>query len=593
MATLPVRTRRAVTPEPSHAESDKFIAIGIDFGTTYSGVSWAFSEQPDQIREISEWPAASSDNTNEVQVPTQYDIKSGKWGYQVTPDMTPIKWFKLLLLNASDIAREEIRNSEQLKQAREQLSERSNNNITAVQVVGYYIKALWEHTISMLKKMLDLDNIPLRVATHGPRNLAALCADCDARYIGATTLDLVQEPEAAGLSIMFERSEFPEIQKGESFVVCDAGGGTVDVISYRVTSAHPFQLKECVKGDGKLSGAFRIDEAFEAHLKAKTKLKLSSLSEAEYNSFFTEDWERRAKRSFSNANETQQFHLRPPSKAYKTVDRWRNKDNLSLSREEMITFFSKSLTGIRTLVSDQYKKVEKETKKPPKKILLVGGLGSSLYVHRVLDELFKGIVLRPLAGWSAVARGAVLRLVRDKLSTQTNLTIVQQRALIGVPEVTSRKSRYNYGIVVNFPVACLNDVRPSDKTGRNPDGIVVTPRMEWYLKKGDEVCKKDPVLFSYIEYCQDPLPDRCKFSIKYSDEDTPPKRNDSTVSDLCSIECDWDLPFSEWTPVGDPSDGWRKYDELALAMRFEGEPKWTMQVGSKETEREVEVKYMS
>ncbi|KAF5008343.1 hypothetical protein FDECE_5386 [Fusarium decemcellulare] len=575
MAALPVRTRRAVTPEPSHTESDKFIAIGIDFGTTYSGVSWAFSEQPDQIREISEWPAASSDNTNEVQVPTQYDIKSGKWGYQVTPDMTPIKWFKLLLLNASDIAREEIRNSEQLKQAREQLSERSNNNITAVQVVGYYLKALWEHTISMLKKMLDLDNIPLRVAITVPaiwphyaqtamREAAKIAGIFKRRYIGATTLDLVQEPEAAGLSIMFERSEFPEIQ-----------------------------LKECVKGDGKLSGAFRIDEAFEAHLKAKTKLKLSSLSEAEYNSFFTEDWERRAKRSFSNANETQQFHLRPPSKAYKTVDRWRNKDNLSLSREEMITFFSKSLTGIRTLVSDQYKKVEKETKKPPKKILLVGGLGSSLYVHRVLDELFKGIVLRPLAGWSAVARGAVLRLVRDKLSTQTNLTIAQQRALIGVPEVTSRKSRYNYGIVVNFPVASLNDVRPSDKTGRNPDGIVVTPRMEWYLKKGDEVCKKDPVLFSYIEYCQDPLPDRCKFSIKYSDEDTPPKRNDSTVSDLCSIECDWDLPFSEWTPVGDPSDGWRKYDELALAMRFEGEPKWTMQVGSKETEREVEVKYMS
>lgn len=41
---------------------------------------------------------------------------------------------------------------------------------------------------------------------------------------------------------------------GDAFVVCDAGGGTVDLISYEVTERSPkLQLKELVPGKGKSS----------------------------------------------------------------------------------------------------------------------------------------------------------------------------------------------------------------------------------------------------------------------------------------------------------------------------------------------------
>ena len=39
---------------------------------------------------------------------------------------------------------------------------------------------------------------------------------------------------------------------GDGFVVCDAGGGTVDLISYEITSLKPIELKELVGSTGTL-----------------------------------------------------------------------------------------------------------------------------------------------------------------------------------------------------------------------------------------------------------------------------------------------------------------------------------------------------
>lgn len=42
-----------------------------------------------------------------------------------------------------------------------------------------------------------------------------------------------------------------KMQKGDAFVVCDAGGGTVDLISYEITSIKPsLELAELVPGKG-------------------------------------------------------------------------------------------------------------------------------------------------------------------------------------------------------------------------------------------------------------------------------------------------------------------------------------------------------
>ncbi|KAF5656550.1 heat shock 70 kDa 12B [Fusarium heterosporum] len=541
--------------------SEKFVAIGIDFGTTYSGVSWARSTHPKEVHAIYGWKSEDHRNRNEVQVPTLYDIASGSWGYEITPDMTPIKWFKLLLLKKEDITKEEIQNSAQLQEARKLLSQ-ATNGMTPVRIVGLYLKNIWEHTYAALRSILDIENLPLRVAITIPaiwpayaqsamREAAKIAGIMDYREIGETTLILVQEPEAAALASLFQRNSFPEIQKNESFVVCDAGGGTVDVISYKVVSEEPFKLEE--------------------------------------------EWELGAKRSFS-ATSDQPYNLRPPSKAYGTVARLMNKETLSISKDEMMGFFNRSLTGIRTLVGEQYKKVQEATGKPLKKILLVGGLGSSEYIYEVLNntEMFSNKVLRPSDGWSAVARGAVLRLLQENITSQRIRSPRQQMALRMLPDVVSRRSRYHYGILVNMPISDFT-LEPEDKVFTDPEGTKVASRMDWYLKKGDKIDKKSRIPVTYWQFhrARDPLPPKCTFDILYSAEDIAPKRQDSEVLSLCHIECDWDKPLIEWKFVGDPSKGWKKHDDLALTMGLQGEPKWEIRVGSNKKTHDFNIEYIS
>lgn len=83
--------------------------------------------------------------------------------------------------------------------------------------------------------------------------------------------------------------------------------------------------------EGKLCGAFRVDEAFEAHM-LQTRLKIRSLAPSEYNMFVTEDWEMGAKRKYSGQQVPERFFMRPPGKAFHRMDRWRGRDKFWLTK---------------------------------------------------------------------------------------------------------------------------------------------------------------------------------------------------------------------------------------------------------------------
>lgn len=65
-------------------------------------------------------------------------------------------------------------------------------------------------------------------------------------------MTLIKEPEAAAL--FAAQSMNFALNPDDAFVVCDAGGGTVDLISYEVESIHPrLCVRELVPGTGKRS----------------------------------------------------------------------------------------------------------------------------------------------------------------------------------------------------------------------------------------------------------------------------------------------------------------------------------------------------
>lgn len=80
----------------------------------------------------------------------------------------------------------------------------------------------------------------------------------------------VSEPEAAANCVL-QRVDTQIIRPNESFMVLDAGGGTVDLISYVLRTAYPLVVEEVVAGSGDFCGGATVTHRFEEWARAKTE----------------------------------------------------------------------------------------------------------------------------------------------------------------------------------------------------------------------------------------------------------------------------------------------------------------------------------
>jgi hypothetical protein len=59
----------------------------------------------------------------------------------------------------------------------------------------------------------------------------------------------------------------PHMGVGRKFVICDAGGGTVDLITYEIAGINPVQLREVTGGTGGKCGSSMLNNRFRRRLK--------------------------------------------------------------------------------------------------------------------------------------------------------------------------------------------------------------------------------------------------------------------------------------------------------------------------------------
>ncbi|KAM7222484.1 hypothetical protein V8F06_001978 [Rhypophila decipiens] len=614
---------------PRAGREEKYIAIGIDFGTTYSGVSWAHSATPNDIHHVSHWPFDGHRGKDEVQIPTQVDLNTKRWGCLVTKDDDPVRWFKLLLLEKRDLKRDMKDSSIPLEESRKKLQAHAGLESSAViDLVADFLSKLWEHTLTEIKYEIDHELLPIKVAITVPaiwplsaREKMEAAAEkagiTKPRRIGKTTVILVEEPEAAAVSTLFDRKDYPEIEVGESFIVCDCGGGTIDITSYTVESVSPFIVKEAVKGDGspfgseclgvltirssgKLCGAFLIDDAFENWMNIRSGLKFDKCEPGDRRDFINEEWEHGIKRTFTGKETT--FSIRPPARAFGLMKRTKgDTDNFQVSSDVVKQFYAKTYNGIRELISEQKTQILKVTGKKPKKILLVGGLGSSRYLYSMLQEQHQN-VLQPSQAWSAVSRGAVIAVLKNAYnpggaSLVGGSNTAANRTLRSMPQVSSRIARASYGTCFSAPV---EDLRPpldsiKEKTFVDKEGVERVTRAEWYLKKGEPVQDKDPVTHGFSNEFSGPDDTRVELIIVTSEADPPPiVHTHPSIRELCRIESEIDIPWESMREMRDPSGSLlkgRMANGLALSMSFGGAPKWTLRAGGQTKEQEAAVKY--
>ncbi|KAI8289963.1 hypothetical protein K4K60_007210 [Colletotrichum sp. SAR11_57] len=287
--------------------NDDILVIGIDFGTTFSGVAWSTAADfaRNEINLVTSWPGSG---TQEAKAPTElfYEYGQVMWGYDIPLDADPIRWFKLLLVKDEDLTKE-LRNSEPLVHARKFVDETEKK---PVELIADYLRALFEHTLYVIRKARGqsvLDALRFHVVITVPaiwqdyarqdmEQAAEMAGIMDSRPAGQTKLTFAPEPEAAALSTLYESGR--NLNKGDVFVICDAGGGTVDLITYEVTNNKPLAIKEVGEGTGGLCGGVFIDKAFEKACRDRLGRKWGRLSPAVIKDLMKKEWEVAIKSTF-------------------------------------------------------------------------------------------------------------------------------------------------------------------------------------------------------------------------------------------------------------------------------------------------------
>lgn len=129
--------------------SEKNIVIGVDLGTTYSGVAYLFTgvDKPEPLV-ITEWPGARGADRPKVPTLIRYEDsnrRSYQWGYELAHSVSPDKIEGIKLLLDPDHSKPLCVPQTNTKAELRRLGK------PAVDVAADYMTALYEHALSKIQ----------------------------------------------------------------------------------------------------------------------------------------------------------------------------------------------------------------------------------------------------------------------------------------------------------------------------------------------------------------------------------------------------------------------------------------------------------
>ncbi|KAF8453881.1 hypothetical protein BDZ91DRAFT_786649 [Kalaharituber pfeilii] len=519
------------------------IIVGIDFGTTYSGVAWCLTSDPDNIRIIRSWQGngeVQHKNRNLEKVPTvivygSKDTTRCKWGFEATAETESqncLRWFKLLLntynsqgtSNALERAGRSIEGTGYAGNdgRREQLDDLLDTidawpeGKTPLQVTTDYLKGIYEHTRATFEKSYPktfTDTIgtaknPLEfvltvpaVWTDDAKELTLKAARAAGLDESHARIKLVSEPEAAAIHCLETFKETNNsLQVGDVYVIADCGGGTVDLISYEIVKVEPrLRVKECVVGTGDLCGSTQLNRNFLKLVKERIGQsvwdKMNNVARSNTLRHFDEYIKpNHCPADNSTKLDDDEFdlethHCPVPGVPDDPVAGIFG-GHLALGGDDMETIFSSTFARITELVQAQVTAAENKSGRRVTGVLLVGGFGSSPYLHKHLSmtitaktgEFVK--ILQPVDAWTAIVRGAVAYGVSTRK---------EGSKAAGSPIVESRIARFSYGVSAAEPFIAgehpANKMRFDIRSG----DLWCPDRMQWFVEKGKEIPDGKPI----------------------------------------------------------------------------------------------------
>ncbi|KAL0074617.1 hypothetical protein J3Q64DRAFT_1704411 [Phycomyces blakesleeanus] len=426
---------------------------GIDFGTTFSGCSCVYTkDSTDEIFDITDWPNRGGYIYPKVPTVLLYEQNSKRvlaWGNDAIwrakrPNCTAvlIDNFKLLLDHS-------------------QKHSTLPNGLTVIEVISDYLREfkLYIHTYFESKLGAVYDASKFRYCLTVPAiwddeakaimREAAILAGIINRRDHPDRLILTSEPEAASLYCEKKLGQF-NLTHGQRFMICDAGGGTVDLIVFEIdASSGPKFLREVTKGSGSTCGSTFLDKNMRDLMKKRFGNYADSSKDVIDN--LLEHFVSSTKPQFDN--EDDEFFILPislnPTEIMLSdigiVD-GRIQVTVDELREDV---FKPVVKQVLDLISDQIDQSQAHIDA----IFLVGGFGQSRYLEKCVKDTFKtkvGSIYIPSRGELAVVRGAVISGVDPN-------------------KITHRILRRTYGICVDSIFDPFKD--PHEKRYVDHDGV--------------------------------------------------------------------------------------------------------------------------
>ncbi|KAG2196472.1 hypothetical protein INT47_012673 [Mucor saturninus] len=478
------------------------------------------------------WPGGKVRQYGKTPTLLMYDEKMNPkyWGDEAKTKANPRKGLILLgnfkLFLCPDSLEKFYGQNDDLKKMKEQCgfnddetpTKNVKDNILASKVIADYLRVFKNHVIEqiitsemnesfhvfnkakLLKKykMRYVITVPAMWNTSARDTMAQ--AAVDATLIKEDEIDqllMISEPEAAALYCENRFTEYivdpkrdvndPNIvdSKGDinntNFIVCDAGGGTVDLVTFNLKVNEKKESMICQIGDGigDTCGSTYLDVKFKDYIMDfydsfgvnidRSKIQLDSVMD---------HFIRRQKTQFMPDLQGDSFYdISLPGKGvlnFSSSPKYIMADNnrtLRMKNQEMKQIvFDPIVKRIFDLIDNQRNQAEKGGRKIDA-ILMVGGFSQSEYLQRCIKDRYKGVcrVSVPFEGVTAISHGAVSYALNPRM-------------------ISRRSAGQSLGLEVQAPfIRSLTDSNERRVEGPDGDKNFEKDRVEYFVRRDQEL----------------------------------------------------------------------------------------------------------
>ncbi|TFK69770.1 actin-like ATPase domain-containing protein [Pluteus cervinus] len=397
------------------------MSVSIDFGTTFSGVAYGSSRlNGGVVQQILNWPG-SFETHRKIPTCLLYD-EHGRvlaWGLEAKnagpmPGTTRCEWFKLFLEPHA------LRDQSAVDPRLPQLPPGKQ----ALNLITEFLSCLWEYAKDQITREIgavaDLNSadvwltVPAAWDAKGCEMMreAAIAAGLvqSARAGDLNWRDrlrIITEPEAAAVHCAY-LTDVHQLKPSQNFIVCDAGGGTVDLAVYKITGQlSNLEIAEMCARSGANCGSLFLDLRFRELVKTLLADHPAHLDPASL-AYFMHSFSETDKMNYTGVEDDDNmfhftcFNVEDPHDPSVGLINGQLSIPGNLLRREV---FDPVIAQVLQLIEDQVQKIHQKVDA----LLLVGGFAGSEYLKQRVEEQFASrirVIARPPDADTATLRGA-------------------------------------------------------------------------------------------------------------------------------------------------------------------------------------------